>query len=247
MTGPARLRSAIIPSAGLPAGVRAFTTTRASGDFGATADADAATLDARRAALSSACALPARPRWLRQVHGIDVHDADATPESDRHPVADASVTRTAGRVLAILTADCVPVVLASQSGGVLCVAHAGWRGLAAGVLEAAIGSMRRPGVDIGAWLGPAIGPRSYEVGAEVLAAFVDRDPGAEVAFAPSRPGHWRCDLYELARRRLAACGLSRVTGGGFDTFADERFFSYRRDGAASGRMATLAWLESPEA
>jgi YfiH family protein len=202
---------------------------RSGDDLGAVA--------ANRAGVVTALGLPAAPLWLRQVHGTDVADAsaDAVPESE----ADAAVARGPGQVLAILTADCLPVLFASADGQVIGAAHAGWRGLAAGVLENTVKAMDAEGIQ--AWLGPAIGGRSYEVGEEVRDAFVAHDPGAAEAFEATRPGHWLCDLYVLARRRLAAAGISQVSGGGFDTFTDERLFSYRRDGVQSGRFASLIW------
>ena len=159
----------------------------------------------------------------------------AAPE----PEADAAITRERGVVLAILTADCLPVLLCADDGSEVAAAHAGWRGLSAGVIEACVTRMRTPPARLLAWLGPAIGQQSYEVGDEVRAAFVAPDDAAQSAFSPTRPGHWLCDLYTLARRRLAAAGVSRMFGGGFDTLADERFYSYRRDGARSGRFASL--------
>ena len=164
--------------------------------------------------------------------------------TEDEPEADAAVNATPGRVLAILTADCLPVVLAARDGGEIAAAHAGWRGLAAGVLEATVAAMRTPPAALVAWLGPAAGPQAYEIGEEVRAAFVERDPGAATAFAATRPGHWRVDLYALARRRLAAAGLATdaIHGGGLCTISDPaRFHSHRRDGRG-GRMATLAWI-----
>ena len=130
----------------------------------------------------------------------------------------------------------------AMEGGELGAAHAGWRGLLAGVLEATIARMQAPSSSLLAWLGPCIGPASYEVGEEVRNAFVDTDAGAVECFVSTRPGHWLCDLAGLARRRLAQVGVERVYGGGFDTLTDQRFYSYRRDGAHSGRFATLIWL-----
>jgi YfiH family protein len=157
------------------------------------------------------------------------------------PEADAAVTRTPGTVLAILTADCLPVVFAARDRSVVGAAHAGWRGLAAGVLEATVAAMDAAPEGIVAWLGPAAGPASYEVGREVFEAFVAGDAGAHTAFAATREGHWRVDLYALARRRLARAGVTNLHGGGLDTIADPRFFSHRRD-QHTGRMATLAWM-----
>jgi len=202
---------------------------RSGDDLGAVA--------ANRASLVTALGLPAEPLWLRQVHGTDV--AEGVAAEGEEPVADAAVARGPGQVLAILTADCLPVLFVSADGQTIGAAHAGWRGLAAGVLENTVNAMGAEGVQ--AWLGPAIGGGSYEVGDEVREAFVSHDAGAAEAFTATRPGHWLCDLYVLARRRLAAAGVTRVSGGGFDTFTDHRLYSYRRDGAQSGRFASLIW------
>jgi len=195
---------------------------------------------ANRAALVDALELPAAPRWLQQVHGIEVHDADRDPLANE-PEADAAVTRAAGRVLCVLTADCLPVLLCADDGSAVGIAHAGWRGLAGGVIEAAVDRLGVVPASIIAWLGPAIGAPSYEVGDEVRAAFVENDADSADAFVATRPGHWLCDLYALARRRLAAAGVAAVYGGGFDTFADARFYSYRRD-RETGRFASLIWI-----
>ena len=210
---------------------------------------DAATnVQSNRQALREALGLPSEPRWLRQVHGTAVFDADACtvdgvpmPTGEDEPVADAAVTRSEGVVLAVLHADCLPVLLCSDDGEGLGAAHAGWRGLAAGVIESTVAAMRVPGERLVAWLGPAAGPERYEVGEEVRAAFVDGDAGADGAFHPTRPGHWRVDLCALARRRLAARGVTRIHGGGRFTIGEpEAFFSHRRD-ARTGRMASLVW------
>ncbi len=184
-------------------------------------------------------ALPSAPLWLRQVHGAQVFDADqlaaaATP-------ADAAITREPGRALAILVADCMPVLFASSKGDVIGAAHAGWRGLAAGVLEATVAAMGVPAAELCAWLGPAIGPRHFEVGAEVREAFVARDSGAAAAFSANQRGRWQCDLAWLARRRLQGLGVMQVAGGEHCTYAEPaRYYSYRRDGR-TGRMAALIW------
>lgn len=183
--------------------------------------------------------LPADPVWLRQVHGVTVIDASGAA-SGTH--ADASFTATRNVVCAVMAADCLPVLFAEESGAAVGVAHAGWRGLAAGVIEATAQAMAVPPGRLLAWLGPAIGAQAYEIGAEVRAAFLARDARAEPAFAPMRPGHWRLDLYAIARQRLASIGVTRVSGGGFCTATDtERFFSYRRD-KAEERMAAAIWL-----
>jgi len=239
----------IVPDWQAPASVGAAVSTRLGPgvsaapydrlNLGLRSGDDLAAVVANREALALALHLPERPLWLRQVHGTDV--ADATLPPDDEPVADAAVARGPGKALAILTADCLPVLFASGDGGTIGAAHAGWRGLAAGVLENTVARMDVPAADIHAWLGPAIGGPSYEVGGEVRAAFVEGDAGAGSAFTPTRPGHWLCDLYVLARRRLEAAGVRHVSGGGFDTFRDARLYSYRRDGAASGRFASLIW------
>jgi YfiH family protein len=193
---------------------------------------------ARNRAILGAC-LPAEPAWMKQVHGTSVVDpGPGKPDAE----ADAAVTRTPGRVCAVMTADCLPVLLAEREGRTVGVAHAGWRGLAAGVLEAAVGAMAFPPAHLIAYIGPGIGPSRYEVGEDVRRAFVERDAAATVAFAPRRNGKYLADLYALARRRLAAAGVTAVYGGGFCTATEERFFSFRRDGT-TGRMASLIWLE----
>jgi YfiH family protein len=183
--------------------------------------------------------LPSEPVWLSQVHGVAVADADRTTAGAR---ADAAVARAPGTVCAVMTADCLPVMLCDCAASVVGAAHAGWRGLAAGVIEATVQAMACPAGDLLAYLGPAIGPDSFEVGDEVRDAFVVWDQSAEQAFVAKSAGKWLADLYELARLRLAAQGVTQVFGGGFDTFADtQRFFSYRRS-ARAGRLASLIWL-----
>jgi YfiH family protein len=201
--------------------VRAFVTTRAFGDLNEPA------VRARLGGL-----LPADPGWLKQVHGARVIDLDSSPQRE----GDAAVSRKEARVCVVQMADCMPVLFADEAGTMVAAAHAGWRGLAAGVLEATVDAMGLPAHKLVAWLGPAIGPRVYEVGDEVRAAL----RGHEAAFTPARPGHWLLDLYAVARRKLA--GLQAVSGGGFCTYSErERFFSYRRDRTAS-RMGAFIWL-----
>lgn len=184
--------------------------------------------------------LPRVPVWLRQVHGTGVVYAG---EVDAVPEADAVWTDAPGFACAVLTADCLPVLLCDRSGTSVAAVHAGWRGLAAGVIERTIDAMHIDGADLLAWLGPAIGPGAFEVGAEVREAFLRTDPGATEAFSEGREGHWMADLYRLARRRLNGRGVRDICGGGFCTYGDaEQFYSYRRDGV-TGRMATLIWLE----
>jgi len=239
----------LIPDVPLPPGVRAAVTTRDLAGFsrapfgrfnlGAHCGDAPEAVAANRERLMELLELPGRPLWLRQVHGTGVVDAEALP-ADAEPEADAAITREPGRVLAVLTADCLPVIFAACDGSVIGVAHAGWRGLAAGVLEATLSRMAVDPVQVIAWLGPSIGAASYEVGSEVRDAFLACVPSAADAFTATRPGHWRCDLPAIARRRLHMAGLRRVDGGSFDTCADPRFHSYRRD-RHTGRFATLVW------
>jgi YfiH family protein len=184
--------------------------------------------------------LPSEPVWLEQVHGTDVVELGSTTAL----TADASVARGAGYVCAIRVADCMPVLFAALDASVVAAAHAGWRGLAGGVLEATVRRLGLPGSRLIVWMGPTIGPAHFEVGDEVRAAFTATDLGAAPAFVANARGRWQCDLYALARRRLTAIGISRIYGGGWCTFAEaERFFSYRRSGQC-GRMAALIWTES---
>ncbi|MGV8941841.1 MAG: peptidoglycan editing factor PgeF [Lysobacter sp.] len=224
-------------------------------------------VECNRAELIGLAGLPYAPHWLRQVHGTRVVRVDgpiavpaaalprgvanpagaATREAKTiEPEADAAVTSTAGVVLAILTADCLPVLFCAAAGGEVAAAHAGWRGLAGGVLEATVAAMRTPAAQVMAWLGPAAGPQNYEIGVEVRQALLTHDPAAARAFTATRPGHWRVDLYALARQRLAAAGIAAASihGGGLCTIADpQRFYSHRRD-QRTGRMASLIWTNS---
>ena len=163
---------------------------------------------------------------------------------DAEPEADAAVTSAPGTVLAILTADCLPVVFSAKDGSEVAATHAGWRGLANGILESTVAAMYTPAADVIAWLGPCAGPQAYEIGQEVFDAFVSREPRAATAFTATRPGHWRVDLYALARQRLTDAGIApnNIHGGGLCTISDpSRFFSHRRD-QRTGRMATLVWI-----
>jgi YfiH family protein len=183
--------------------------------------------------------LPAKPQWLRQVHGTAVARHPGAPGPE--PEADALVAFAPGRVCAVLTADCLPVVFCDRAASRVGVAHAGWRGLAGGVLQATVSALECDPGELMAWLGPAIGPSEYEVGADVAAAFPDEFARG---FTP-RGDRWLLDLYAVARLKLAAAGVKAVFGGGLCTFSEpERFFSFRRDGV-TGRMATLVWLEEP--
>jgi YfiH family protein len=210
----------------------------ASLNLGAHVGDDPSAVAANRALLRAALRLPAEPLWLQQVHGTNVIDADA--DAPAGP-ADAAVTRAGQRPLAILVADCMPVLFAGADGAVLGAAHAGWRGLSAGVLEATVHAMGVEPRDIHAWLGPAIGAEHFEVGEEVRAAFMAHDAGARAAFAANARGRWQCDLQWLARARLAALGVRQIAGAGLCTYADAAHcYSYRREGR-TGRMAALLW------
>ncbi|OHX10372.1 hypothetical protein BI347_21540 [Chromobacterium sphagni] len=231
-----------------PANVRTLATTRQGGvsqppyaslNLGAHVGDDPADVAANRARLRAA--LPAEPFWLNQVHGTAV--ANAASAAELPPDADASFARAPGAICAVMTADCLPVLLCDDAGSAVAAAHAGWRGLCDGVLEAAIAAIGPAPSTLMAWLGPAIGPDAFEVGAEVREAFIARDPAAVEAFADIGEGKYLADIYALARQRLAAAGVSRVYGGDFCTVIDrERFFSYRRD-RQTGRMASLIWLQ----
>lgn len=256
----------IVPDWPAPARVRALTTTRLG--VGSTANAVAGPMGAEHGAYAAfnlgshvgddaslvagnrarlRAVLPAEPVWLDQVHGNTVIDAPGAVSSgvasDAAPEADAAVTRASGTVLAILSADCLPVLLCDRAGTVVAVAHAGWRGLAAGVIENAVRAMAVPVPGVMAWLGPAIGPRAYEVGADVVEAFTHDDPGAASAFVARPQGKFLADLYALARRRLSKLGVLQVWGGEACTYSEPaRFYSFRRDGR-TGRMASLIWME----
>ncbi|MBL0042590.1 MAG: peptidoglycan editing factor PgeF [Xanthomonadales bacterium] len=234
-----------------PARVQAFTTTRRGPgesqppfdvfNLGDHVGDDPAAVVANRAALWQTFALPAEPLWLRQVHGTQVADADVVAPGEV-PEADAAVTREPGRVLAILTADCLPVVFAADDASSIGAAHAGWRGLADGVLEATVAAMRHDPSRIHAWIGPGIRQAAFEVGPEVRERFVVADRLAFAAFKPSaRPGHFLCDLAMLARLRLMKLGLVRIADCALCTHvAPQQFYSHRRD-QRTGRMATLVW------
>ena len=236
----------LIPDWPAPAGVKACVTTRAGGVSLApfdslnlgdhVEDSPEAVLENRRR-LTAAFAI--QPAWLRQVHGVVVVEADP----GRIAEADGSWTGTPGIACTAMTADCLPALFCNKSGTRVAAAHAGWRGLAAGVLEAAADSLDAAPADVLVWLGPAIGPKAFEVGPEVREAFMQQHPQTAQAFVPSHnPGKFLADIYQLARLRLAARGVTAVYGGGLCTVTDPRFFSYRRS-PHTGRFASLIWLE----
>jgi hypothetical protein len=234
----------IVPDWPAPANVHALVTTRNGGVSAAPwgnfnlgdhvgDHPDAFTENRRRLHQH----LPAEPVWLQQVHGTTCIDAQHATTKE----ADAAFTCAPGVVCAVLTADCLPVLLCDQAGTVVAAAHAGWRGLAAGVIESAVRAMGVPGEQLLAWLGPAIGPQHFEVGDEVRGTFLAHDPQAEAAFVAQTNGKWLCDIHLLARQRLGLLGVRRTASADFCTVRDQqRFFSYRRDGI-TGRMASLIW------
>jgi len=242
------VNEAYVPDWEIPANVRALQTTRIGGVSRAPWDGfnlgdhvgdgpDA--VAANRALLRAG--LPGDPFWLEQVHGTVAVDVDKWPEINQ---GDAACSRQPGNVCAVMTADCLPVLFCDRQGSVVAAAHAGWRGLLAGVLESAVGAMQVVPGNILAWLGPAIGPACFEVGREVRDAFVAGDPAASLAFKPcANDSKWLCDIYLLARQRLQRMGITAISGGEACTVREgDRFFSYRRDGV-TGRMASLIWLE----
>ena len=238
----------ILPDWPAPANVRAMVTTRVGGVSHAPYDSfnlaihvgdDPAAVRENRARLRTALVLPAEPLWLKQVHGVAVVDA---ARAGIEPEADGAFAAQPGTVCAVLTADCLPVLLCNRAGTKVAALHAGWRGLAGGVIDAGVQAIGVAGDELLAWLGPAIGPASFEVGPEVRAAFVQHDTQAAQAFRAVRDGKYLADIYSLARLRLQRLGVAAVYGGELCTVTDgAHFFSYRRDGA-TGRMAALVWL-----
>jgi YfiH family protein len=232
-----------------PARVQTFASTRRGGVSAApfhslnlsTASGDGEAPVAHNVArLVRAAGLPATPCWPRQVHGAGVVEAGELAGGTAR--GDAVFTTRTNTVCAVRTADCLPVLLCDRAGTTVAAVHAGWRGLAAGVVDQTVRTLPAAPHALLAWLGPGIGPAAYEVGDDVRTAFEDRDPGAGKAFRPSPSGRWFADLYLLARMRLRAAGVHSIHGGGWCTHAEpERFFSYRRDGA-TGRMAFGIWL-----
>ncbi len=228
-------------------GVVAGTTLRHGGvsegsyrslNLGARSGDDAEAVDENRKRFRAYCELPSEPRWLRQVHGTRVV---IEPPAKEPTEADAAITRQPGVICVVLTADCLPVILASADGAELAVAHAGWRGLAGGILETTVRAMSADPGDLVVWLGPAISQPAFEVGDEVRQAFLDDDAASSSCFVANERNRWQADLYALARLRLGKLGIERVSGGEYCTFREpERFFSYRRDGAC-GRMASFVF------
>lgn len=244
----------IKPNWPAPANIHAYTTTRDQGysqrafanfNLAKNVGEDSATVEKNRDLLGSQLALPSSPVWLSQIHSTNVINIDQDlPEIIQ---ADAAIATLPNRVCAIMTADCLPLLLCNQQGTKVAAVHAGWRGLANGIVENTVLELQEPGEQLMAWLGPAIGPLAFEVSADVLEAFVQNDSKAVSAFKArdDKPGKWLANLYDLARQRLQNMGLSHIYGGEYCTFSDEKkFYSYRRDQGITGRMATLIWLSA---
>lgn len=239
----------ISPSWPAPKSIHAFTTTRQGPGFselpfykfnlGSRCGDSPATVVHNRESLKSSYQLPSGPLWLHQVHGIDVALDDGTRFDE--PMADASISQLKNSVLAVLTADCLPVLFCNTQGTEVAAAHAGWRGLAAGMLEATVSAMQSKPETILAWLGPAAGAQRYEVGEEVRQAFISRNPLSESAFKPTRIGHYLIDMYAIARQRLQAVGVTKIYGGDYCTISDIAFYSHRRE-QRTGRMASVIWM-----
>jgi len=234
--------------------IETFTTTRAGGvsqipydslNFGLHVGDDSSAVTANRERLCHDFEIPQEPAWLRQTHGISVRDNFDIPANQSF---DAAWTNLPGQVLVVLTADCLPVAMVNRAGTEIALAHAGWRGLADGVLRTTVARFSTPPSDVQVWLGPAIGPTHFEVGDEVRLHFQAAMSNVDItrAFRPGKvSGKWFADLYLLARLTLKELGVQEVSGGDYCTYADQkRFFSYRRDGLRSGRMATLAWIKA---
>ncbi len=239
----------LIPEWPAPASVRAVSTTRLGGvsrapynslNLGDHVGDEPQSVAQNRKHLRRLAGLPSEPVWLQQVHGTRIAGMSDDAVDCR---ADGMISDRPGEVCVVMTADCLPVLLCNRQGDRVGAVHAGWRGLADGVIEAAIARFEQPGSELLAWMGPAIGPDAFEVGNEVRDRFLAHDPSCETAFRENRPGHWLADIYLLARLRLKQLGIGFIGGGGYCTVSDrERFFSYRRDGV-TGRMASLIWIE----
>lgn len=237
----------ITPDWPAPEWVRAVITTRTGGhsqtpfaslNLAGHVGDDPAVVASNRAVLSERLGLPSEPLWLEQVHGCDVVEVAGGACS-----ADASTTEIPGQVCVVMTADCLPLLICNRAGTRVAAVHAGWRGLAAGIIEAALQRFPEAGEELLVWLGPAIGPDRFEIGDEVRERFMSANPADAAAFVAADPGKWLADIYQLARSRLRAAGVGYVGGGGYCTMTEtERFFSYRRDGI-TGRMAALIWIE----
>jgi polyphenol oxidase len=222
----------LIPQWKITSTIKAYTTLKSGWD------------GSDPALLSSLLPLPAEPIWLDQTHTNSAIEALA---ENRGKNADASFTREPNRICLVVTADCLPILLCNQAGTEVAAIHAGWRGLAQGIIEATLAKMYSPASHISAWLGPAISKHKFEVGQEVFDAFTQQHPASSTAFTPHIPGKYWADLYALARLRLQGQGVHQIYGGEYCTHTQEDlFFSYRREGAKTGRMATMIWIQGEE-
>jgi polyphenol oxidase len=218
-----------------PASIHAFTTTRHS--FGK----EAPKLAEETQKLMTLFALPSAPIWINQVHATTI--VKANPKI-LNAEADATFTDETRRVCVVLTADCLPILICNKQGTHVAAIHAGWRGLAAGIIERSITALALPPEDLLIWFGPAIGPEKFEVGEDVFNSFTQADPDAIAAFTPHIPGKWLANLYQLAKMRLQKLGVNHIYGGDYCTHSqDDLFFSYRRDKGTPGRMASLIWID----
>jgi len=231
--------------------VQAFTTTRQSGfsvgayasfNLGLHVDDDPQHVEQNRSLLLKACHLPNEPIWLNQTHSATVVNAENLTTNS----ADAIYSFKPNLVCAILTADCLPILLCDKNATCVAAIHAGWRGLAAGIIENTIAALNIPTANIMAWLGPAISAKNYEVGAEVREQFLAHDKNAELAFNPDENQKWQMDIYALAKQRLNQCDVQQIYGGNYCTYQqNDLFYSHRRD-KISGRIASLIWLQSKD-
>lgn len=245
------ITSFLQPNWPAPQNIRAFTTLRQGGvsqapynefNLAQHVHDNPQHVTLNRALLKEKLNLPAEPVWIEQTHSTIALTAQP---SHRNCEADATFTTETNQVSVILTADCLPILLCSIKEPFVASIHAGWRGLANGIIESTLAASQQNSHHLIAWLGPAISAAHYEVGDEVRNYFLNADSMAETAFTPSLKGRWLANLYALARLRLAKAGVSEVYGGDYCTFSDpQRFFSYRRDGSQTGRMATLIWITS---
>lgn len=254
------LKNSLIANWPAPKNIHAFTTLRKGmgvskppfdqfnlGNRNSELGDDPITVEKNRELLVQEFSLPAKPHWLKQVHGVDVLRFTSIPVLsgdfiNDEPIADASVTSEKNIVLSVLTADCLPALFCNETGTEIAAAHAGWRGLADGVLENTVRAMNAKPEDIIVWLGPAAGPATYEIGVDVRDAFLQHDKNAEFAFTSTRENHWRVDLYQLARMRLSVMGITKIYGGDHCCINEpENFFSHRRD-RQTGRMASIIWI-----
>lgn len=231
----------VVPEWPAPAHVRAIVTTRQCGNLAMHVDDDPAVVAANRQRLCQDLALSHEPAWLEQTHSTEAINLDCAQSA---LIGDAAYTSTAQKICAILTADCLPLLVTNRQGTQIAAIHAGWRGLVGGVIDATMGALKIPEADCLVWLGPAIGPDHFEVGPEVREQFIARHADYASGFTPGKNSKWLADMYQLAKINLRHLGIHKVYGGGLCTYCDDqRFYSYRRENGVTGRMASLIWLE----